>query len=660
MADNTAHHQENSMGTVVRLGLASGVAMYLSEVCRLTQSVDIFHLNWQVFLVLGVYLLVPLAAIAIGSGVARIRALQAARGGLIGLVALLFVLATASVMLWVDGEATLVSRRWRFLIGLTPGIGLPVLVVFIHRKWRPELTTWVYGAVAVWCLSIAATRIFRDLALDLYNFRWFDFGAGVIHGVFLLLCALLCWLWLRMVVLRWRRALLILAVFSLSIPLVLSNLGASKTIAQSKPTRDGDIFFIILDSLRGDHTSAKFMPNLAKLASRGVRFVDAHSPSINTTYSLPMLLDRDIGAQRAMLRTRFNSEAPDFNRSLPGRLQNSGYEIHLLSDYAHTSLSALEIYRWDSVATLPMYGQFRLPILHRLLGAFLRRDRAAMKKLRTGKYPFGPGGFAEVLERRLKASKGPGFYLIHLAVPHAPYNVSPYRTETLPSPSEEETNAINDRFRLESGDNVDVAGRKKMYRLAVRAGDEQLGAIFETIKRSTRAQHSLVVVTSDHGEPFGEHGSVGHGRSLYNGAHHVPLVLAGPDYSGGRAPSTPVSGSQLPATILEWAGLERSERSLSRPPKASDAMAVWHPRGTVIQNGGWRLIWTQQRHVLSRPKSWAHRDELELYDMSQDPDERNNLVSAKPPALKRLLKAITTHWRIPEASRKIAQKRHAQ
>ena len=658
--DNAVQQRANTMAIVMRLGLAAGVAMYLAEVCRLTQKVDTFRLNWPVFFVVSVYLAVPLVAIGIGSGIARLRGRQAARGGLIGLISLLCFLATVSAMIWVDGEASLVSRQWRFLIGVTPGIGLPVLAVIIHRKWRPDLTVWVYGAVAVWCLSIAATRIFRDLALDLYNFRWLDFGIGVLYGFFLLACAALCCLWLRMAVMRWRRACAVLAVFAVSVPLLLSNLGTSRTTAQSDLSRHGDIFFIILDSLRGDHTSVEYMPNLADLARRGVRFVDAHSPSINTTYSLPMLLGRDLQDQRTMFRTRFNPEAPDFAGSLPGRLQEAGYEIHLLSDYAHTSLNRLEIYRWDSVATLPMSGQFRLPIIHRLFGAFLRRDRAAIKKFRNGKYPFGSGGFAEVLDGKLEGAKGPGFYLIHLAVPHSPYNVSPYRTKTLPSPSEEETRAINDRFRLESGDNVDVDGRKKMYRLAVRAGDEQLGAILGAIKRSPRAEASLVVVTSDHGEPFGEHSSVGHGRSLYNSAHHVPLVLAGPKYSGGRTPSHPVSGSQLPATILEWAGLERSEYSLSRAPKASDMLVVWHPRGTVIQNADWRLIWTQQRHVLKRPKSWAHREELELYDLSTDPGERRNQVNEKPPALRRLLKALTEHWRIPDVWRDIARKRHLQ
>jgi arylsulfatase A-like enzyme len=342
-------------------------------------------------------------------------------------------------------------------------------------------------------------------------------------------------------------------------------------------------------------------------------------------------------------------------------LQQAGYEVHLLSDYAHTSLQALEVYRWDSVAAQPSFNQFRLPVLPRLMSAFLSRDRAAMKKAKSGKFPFGAGGFAETLDDRLRAAKRPGFYLIHLAVPHAPYNLLPYRTQTLPSPTEEEMQAINDRFRLEggSGAEVDVARRKKMYRLAVRAGDEQLGAILETIERRGRTTRSLVVVTSDHGEPFGEHGSVGHGRSLYNSAHHVPLVMTGPGFEGGRVVGSPVSGAQVPATILEWTKTARSERALSRDVGATAPrpLAVWHPRGTVVQNGTWRLIWTEKRHVISRPKSWSHREEYELYDLKTDPGERQNQFAARPPALAGLLDTLESHWLIPEASRAVARAR---
>ena len=183
-------------------------------------------------------------------------------------------------MIWIDGEATLVSRRWRFLIGLTPAIGLPILAVLIHR-WRPlSGIAWVKASVVVWSLSVAGTRILRDLALDLYNFRWWDLAGGVLYCVFLLACALMCWIWLGILVKHWRRALLLLGLVSIAIPLCLTNIGASTQTSRPPQSGGGDVFMIILDSLRGDHATPTLMPTLASMARRGTQFSDAHSPSI--------------------------------------------------------------------------------------------------------------------------------------------------------------------------------------------------------------------------------------------------------------------------------------------------------------------------------------------------------------------------------------------
>ncbi|MEE2789017.1 MAG: sulfatase-like hydrolase/transferase [Myxococcota bacterium] len=637
--------------------------MYLSEVVRLTQNIDSFRLDWTALVGLIPYVALPMLGLMGGALVAKLSQKSTKHGAVWGLAAVLGVAATSSMMIWIDGEATLVSRRWRFLIGLTPAIGLPILALLVHRWRRPNGIAWVKASVVVWSLSVAGTRILRDLALDLYNFRWWDLAGGFLYCVFLLGCALVCWFWLGLLVRKWRRALLYLGMAALAIPLCLTNLGASKTGTRSAQTNSGDVFLIILDSLRGDHASPSLMPTLAAMARRGTQFVDAHSPSINTTYSLPVMLNRKLDSDgESVFRTRFNVDTDDFAASLPGQLRRSGYEIHLLSDYAHTSLKALEVYLWDSVSAQPTFAQFRLPILPKLMVAYATRDRAAMKKLKTGKFPFGPGGFADVLDAHLRAAKGPGFYLIHLAVPHSPYNLLPYRTRTLPSPSEKEMRAINDRFRLEggSGAQVDVAGRKAMYKLAVRAGDEQLDAILQTIEKRGRSKRSLVVVSSDHGEPFGEHGSVGHGRSLYNSAHHIPLVITGPGFDGGQIIRTPVSGAQIPSTILEWTKTEPpSEKSLFRDLNQQKArpLAVWHPRGTVVQNGSWRLIWTEQRHVMSRPKSWSHRTEFELYNLAKDSEERRNLIAERPPALTGLLNTLESHWLIPDSSRAALRKR---
>ncbi|MSP71072.1 MAG: hypothetical protein EXR76_02570, partial [Myxococcales bacterium] len=237
----------------------------------------------------------------------------------------------------------------------------------------------------------------------------------------------------------------------------------------------------------------------------------------------------------------------------------------------------------------------------------------------------------------------------------------PYRAKTLPTSRAEEVAADNDKFRLElgSGAQVDVEGRQRLYRRAVRAADEQLQAIASTIERHGSGRESLIVVTADHGESFGDHGAVGHGRSLYGPAHHVPLLLIGKGFTPGLTLDASVSNGQLAATLYDWAGIEASDRSLLRdvgPGAAPRTVAVWFPRGSMVQSGTWRLIWTEFPYLLDRPESWAHREQYELFDLSRDPGERTNLFAARPPELGPLLDALESHWLIPRASQERAIK----
>ena len=58
--------------------------------------------------------------------------------------------------------------------------------------------------------------------------------------------------------------------------------------------------------------------------------------------------------------------------------------------------------------------------------------------------------------------------------------------------------------------------------------DEQLGKLFEELKRRGVMDNTIIIITSDHGEQFGEHSVMGHGNSLYLPVLHVPLLVRFP------------------------------------------------------------------------------------------------------------------------------------
>jgi len=80
--------------------------------------------------------------------------------------------------------------------------------------------------------------------------------------------------------------------------------------------------------------------------------------------------------------------------------------------------------------------------------------------------------------------------------------------------------------------------------------------VLRTLEARGALANTIVVITSDHGELFGEHGIVAHGNNLYLPVLHVPLLLVAP----GRAPGavriqTLASLRDLPSTILDLAGI---------------------------------------------------------------------------------------------------------
>jgi hypothetical protein len=93
------------------------------------------------------------------------------------------------------------------------------------------------------------------------------------------------------------------------------------------------------------------------------------------------------------------------------------------------------------------------------------------------------------------------------------------------------------------------------YGAGVRYLDASLGGLFDTLKRSGVWDQMLVVVTSDHGEEFLEHGSLSH-TTLYDEVVRVPLLIKWPGSDrGGVVNRAPCSAGDLAPTLLEFAGL---------------------------------------------------------------------------------------------------------
>ena len=100
--------------------------------------------------------------------------------------------------------------------------------------------------------------------------------------------------------------------------------------------------------------------------------------------------------------------------------------------------------------------------------------------------------------------------------------------------------------------------------------DDQLGRLLDELRGQGLLDNTLVIITSDHGESFGDHGVFGHGTGLYLDQIAVPLVILSPDAPAGRIVTTPSACATCrPRWSTSW---------VSRPAHRSRATR-WRPSG---------------------------------------------------------------------------------
>ena len=104
-----------------------------------------------------------------------------------------------------------------------------------------------------------------------------------------------------------------------------------------------------------------------------------------------------------------------------------------------------------------------------------------------------------------------------------------------------------------------------LYEAELAWTDAQVGRLLDRLDELGVADRTLVIVTSDHGDEFFEHGAIGHRRTLYDEVLRVPLIvrLPGTIPAGTRARGL-VSIQDVPATVLEALGLPASAAPSSR------------------------------------------------------------------------------------------------
>jgi len=161
-----------------------------------------------------------------------------------------------------------------------------------------------------------------------------------------------------------------------------------------------------------------------------------------------------------------------------------------------------------------------------------------------------------------KEKNNPFFVFFHSYKPHAPYMpIPPYDTMFDEDYEGQITGSLSDINDINSGkikaDQADVEHIVSLYDGEIREMDEQLEVLFDYLKQEGLMEKTLIVFTSDHGEEFNEHGSVGvHSHTLYDELLRVPLILRMPEAHPEQAIiEDQVQSIDIFPTILQIAGI---------------------------------------------------------------------------------------------------------
>lgn len=422
-----------------------------------------------------------------------------------------------------------------------------------------------------------------------------------------------------------------------------------------------NVLLIVLDTVRADRLSLyghfrDTTPNLKRLAERGVRFNQAR---VSASWTLPSHASMFTGRWPSELDVERRGWLDRAHPTLAERLRDSGHatagfvanpffcgwESGLSRGFQHYddySITPGEVLRSSSVGWFLARGERRLQfLLGRDVDSGAARDidldfsRKDAKEINS-----------EFLSWLSRNGSRPFFAFLNFFDAHDPYLLPPgvvprFRPEPLTTP---ELVLLRDWFHLDKAtitpDQASLA--IDAYDECLAELDNQIGALLDELEARGVLDETLLILTSDHGEQFGEHGRFGHGLSLYDEETRVPLLIALP----GRAPAghvidEPVSLADLPATVLDLLGLETDSPfpggSLAstwsdRPQPISPAYSELRGRidegaGALDQNNrdlarAWQSVVVPNLAYIRRGDGREH-----LYNLAADPTQTTNLAA---------------------------------
>ena len=407
-----------------------------------------------------------------------------------------------------------------------------------------------------------------------------------------------------------------------------------------------NVLLIAVDDLNdwigcmGGHAQAQ-TPNIDRLASRGVVFMNAHCqspvcnpsrasmmtslyPATSGIYFLsPDLKESPVARKNTLMTFRFQQDG--YYVTGAGKIYHGNQNKHYLPNYAGS---------FGSFGPRPKKKLSPFPG-HPLWdwGAYPERDEA-MPDFKIAAY--GVEQLSKEHDKPLFLATG--FYRPHVPqyAPQKWFDLYPTATLKLPEVCKNDLDdlskyAINitrlkhvaptHQWVLQNNEWKPLV---RSYLACVSFVDAQVGKVLKALEGSRYADNTFVVLYGDHGFHLGEKERWAK-RSLWEESTRVPLIVAGPGVAKGRKCAKPVELLDVYPTLLELTGLKADPKleGQSMVPLLKNPDADWpHMARTSFGPGNYSIRSERYRYI------HYHDGSEEFYDLSVDPHEWKNQIKS--------------------------------
>jgi arylsulfatase A-like enzyme len=172
--------------------------------------------------------------------------------------------------------------------------------------------------------------------------------------------------------------------------------------------------------------------------------------------------------------------------------------------------------------------------------------------------------------------------------------------------------------------------------------DHHIGRVLKALASSPLADRTVVILTGDHGEAFGEHGAFFHGREVWDEVVRVPLLVHVPGAKPHKVSRT-VSGVDIAPTVLDLAGLpeDPQARGQSLVPELFGGAL---PERPVLVDQPKNPYYPPKRAFIEWPYKLHHAidsNAYRLFDLAHDPGETENLAATQPDLLRKIRRSYS-------------------